>query len=256
MPTLIERSQIEDLAEDIRERIDAGGRIEDLAERVKTDGRLADVVGRIERSLPDTDGSRYDRAFQRGFARARTGYLVLGLALGTAAGVVAAALLDPQLGRSRRIDLTQRVNAATRRTSERVAGRREWLAERAKGVAIERGIVKPPTDASTGGDDSVNGAASAPVAVGPGSSETWSDRQLAATDAAAGRTEPSTSGSGEPEPAATTIGAAAPGAEAGEASTSESAGESAELEPVAAGPVWRATDDETDGSGGRGTNAG
>ena len=103
--TLLER--IADLADALRERLgdavddagkagratarSAGGRVEDLRSaslrtsddlaatlrdataRVTDGAPLDDVVRRLERRWPGTDEERYDRAFERGYARGRSG---------------------------------------------------------------------------------------------------------------------------------------------------------------------------------------
>lgn len=72
---------------------------------------MDDIVGRLMRELPDTDRNRYDIAYARGRAQARTSLMAGGLAVGVAAGSLAMFLLDPHLGRSRRIELRQRLGA-------------------------------------------------------------------------------------------------------------------------------------------------
>ena len=72
---------------------------------------MDDIVGRLMRELPDTDRNRYDIAYARGRAQARTSLMAGGLAVGAAAGSLAMFLLDPNRGRRRRIELRQRLGA-------------------------------------------------------------------------------------------------------------------------------------------------
>ena len=91
---------------------------------------MDDIVGRLLRELPDTDKDRYDIAFARGRAQARSSLVFSGLAVGLAVGSAAMFLLDPQLGRDRRIDFRQRIAGA-------VDQLRRTLATRRTGVALE-----------------------------------------------------------------------------------------------------------------------
>lgn len=92
---------------------------------------MDDIVGRLLRELPDTDKDRYDIAFARGRAQARSSLVFSGLAVGLAVGSAAMFLLDPQLGRSRRIDLRQRIADAADQLRRTVAARRTGLAHEA-----------------------------------------------------------------------------------------------------------------------------
>ena len=117
---------------------------------------MDDLVGRIARELPDTDRSRYDIAYERGRAQARSTLLFGGMALGTAVGAAAMFLLDPTHGRGRRIELGQRLGALGRDVSRTVTGRTTDLRNRAMGAASELGL--PGTPGHTTDEDS--GAAS------------------------------------------------------------------------------------------------
>ncbi len=101
---------------------------------------MDDLVSRISRELPDTDRDRYDIAYERGRAQARSTLLFGGLALGAAAGAVATLLLDPARGRGRRIELSQRVGAVARRAGRTAQGRVTDLRNRATGKATELGL--------------------------------------------------------------------------------------------------------------------
>ena len=59
---------------------------------------MNDLLARILRELPDTDRSRYDIAYERGRAQARTQLLAGGLVVGAIAGATAMFFLDPVRG--------------------------------------------------------------------------------------------------------------------------------------------------------------
>ena len=88
---------------------------------------MDDIVGRLLRELPDTDKDRYDIAFARGRAQARSSLVFSGLAVGLAVGSAVMFLLDPHSGRSRRIDLRQRIADAAAQLRRTVAARRPGL---------------------------------------------------------------------------------------------------------------------------------
>ena len=95
------------------------GRVEDLVDRIRQalpTERISTLVTNLERELPTTDKDRYDRAFGRGFARARTSFVVVGAATGIAAGIAGAFLLDPQRGPERRERASAQGSAAPRTT--------------------------------------------------------------------------------------------------------------------------------------------
>jgi hypothetical protein len=93
---------------------------------------MKDLVNRIQRELPDTDKDRYDVAYERGQAQARSGLLFGGLAFGALLGAAATFLFDPDRGASRRAQI-----------ASRVTGIRGDLQNRAKGTAIEAGFENP-----------------------------------------------------------------------------------------------------------------
>ena len=159
----LDQIKLDEILDELARRVDAEGRLDDLSKRIRSSGSLRDFVARLERELPDTDRDRYDRAFARGFARARSGYLFAGLALGAIGGAAAIALLDPQLGRSRRIGLGEKLAKWRKDVSQTAGGRGKWLSDRARGMAIERGVIRPEPSAS----------ARDWQAVGPGATETW-----------------------------------------------------------------------------------
>jgi hypothetical protein len=122
------------------------GRVEDLVDRIRralpTD-RINTLVANLERELPTTDKDRYDRAFGRGFARARASFVVVGAATGIAAGIAGAYLLDPQRGPQRRNALRARVRRTTDDVTGQVRRTATMTRDRARGFAYERGLIKP-----------------------------------------------------------------------------------------------------------------
>lgn len=105
---------------------------------------MDDIVGRLMRELPDTDKDRYNIAYERGRAQARSSLLAGGLALGLAAGAALMFLLDPHLGRGRRIDLRQRLSGAMNGMRRTFAARRDDIGNRALGAATELGLPGTP----------------------------------------------------------------------------------------------------------------
>jgi hypothetical protein len=105
---------------------------------------MEDIVSRLMRELPDTDKDRYDIAYERGRAQARSSLLAGGLAVGLAAGAALMFLLDPRLGRGRRIDLRQRLSGAMNGLRRTLAARREDIGNRALGAATELGLPGTP----------------------------------------------------------------------------------------------------------------
>ena len=109
---------------------------------------MDDILGRLMRELPDTDKDRYDLAYQRGRAQARSSLIAGGLAVGLAAGAGLMFLLDPRLGRGRRIDIRQRLGGAANGLRRTIAARRTDIGNRALGAATELGLPgTPPSNA-------------------------------------------------------------------------------------------------------------
>jgi hypothetical protein len=106
---------------------------------------MDDIVGRLMRELPDTDKDRYDLAYQRGRAQARSSLIAGGLAVGLATGAALMFLLDPRLGRGRRIDLRQRLGGAANGLRRTIAARRTDIGNRALGAATELGLPGTPS---------------------------------------------------------------------------------------------------------------
>ncbi|HEU5202910.1 MAG TPA: hypothetical protein VFU17_01300 [Candidatus Limnocylindrales bacterium] len=105
---------------------------------------MDDIISRLMRELPDTDKDRYDIAYERGRAQARTSLAAGGLAIGLAAGAAVMFLFDPRLGRGRRIELRQRLNGALNGLRRTLAARREDIGNRAMGAATELGLPGTP----------------------------------------------------------------------------------------------------------------
>jgi hypothetical protein len=108
-----------------------------------------DVVSRVQRELPDTDKTRYDVAYERGRAQARSGLLFGGLAIGSLLGAALMWVLDPVKGAGRRAQLGQRVTALRNHLQRTAGGRTKDLQNRVEGFAIERGVKSPPDDDAT-----------------------------------------------------------------------------------------------------------
>ena len=122
------------------------GRVEDLVDRIRQalpTERISTLVTNLERELPNTDKDRYDRAFGRGFARARASFVIVGAATGIAAGIAGAYLLDPQRGPQRRNALRTKLRRTTDDVTSQVRRTATLTADRARGFAHERGLIKP-----------------------------------------------------------------------------------------------------------------
>ena len=132
--------------------VDAGKGVDDLAERIRkalpTD-RIGKIVETLERDLPTTDKGRYDRAYSRGWARARTGFVIVGAAAGIAAGIAGAFLLDPNNGPRRREALRTKLRSTTEGVTGQLSRTATMATERARGLAVERGLIKPDDDDAT-----------------------------------------------------------------------------------------------------------
>jgi gas vesicle protein len=125
------------------------GRVDDLVERIRQalpTERITTLVTNLERELPNTDKDRYDRAFGRGFARARTSFVIVGAATGIAAGIAGAYLFDPQRGAHRRNALRSRLRRTTEDVTTQVRRTATLTTDRARGFAYERGLIKPDED--------------------------------------------------------------------------------------------------------------
>jgi hypothetical protein len=165
---------------------DAASKVEDVVLRLRKDlptDRLTSLVTNLERELPTTDKDRYDRAFARGWTRARTAFVGVGLLTGALAGIAGAFLLDPAQGPRRRATLRERFGSLGRQAG----GRATWAMDRAKGMAYERGILRPGTDSAGGhgSDDALRRRPQALVGVmdvpAPGGGSAMSDASVQET---------------------------------------------------------------------------
>jgi hypothetical protein len=121
-----------------------------LKEALPTE-RISSLVENLERELPTTDKGRYDRAYSRGWARARTSFVVVGALTGIIAGIAGAYLFDPRHGSQRRDMITTRVRRTTKDATRQASRAARLTTDRARGFAVERGLIKPGNgDASTG----------------------------------------------------------------------------------------------------------
>jgi gas vesicle protein len=123
---------------------------DDIAEKLRKalpTERISQLVENLERELPTTDKGRYDRAYSRGWARARTSFIVVGAATGIAAGIVGALLLDPRNGARRRAALRTRVQSTTQGVGATVSRTASMASDKARAIAVDRGLIKP--DAAT-----------------------------------------------------------------------------------------------------------
>jgi hypothetical protein len=105
---------------------------------------MDDIISRLMRELPDTDKDRYDIAYERGRAQARSSLAAGGLAVGLAAGAALMFLFDPRLGRGRRIELRQRLGGAMNGLRRTLAARQTDLGNRALGAATQLGLPGTP----------------------------------------------------------------------------------------------------------------
>jgi hypothetical protein len=146
--TVVARELGRDLRRDIgRDLAKAGGdlhvdeHMDDMAGRIRAVGSTTAVralVARLERDLPETDRDRYDRAYARGWIRARSTFLAVGLAAGIGAGLIAAALLDPKRGKARRDRIAGRTTTVAQGVQQRLSATAKVVSGRARGLTAER----------------------------------------------------------------------------------------------------------------------
>jgi hypothetical protein len=105
---------------------------------------MDDVVFRLLRELPDTDRDRYDIAYERGRAQARSSLLFGGMTIGLVAGALGLFLLDPLVGGGRRAQLAQRAKAVLNDLQRTIDGRSRDFRNRALGAATELGLPGTP----------------------------------------------------------------------------------------------------------------
>jgi gas vesicle protein len=78
------------------------------------------AIARLERELPEPERSRYNRAYLRGRAQARSIWLTVGIAAGISVGVAAALLLEPRNGKARREALKARARTLADRSTHTI----------------------------------------------------------------------------------------------------------------------------------------
>ena len=106
---------------------------------------MNDVVFRLLRELPDTDKDRYDIAYERGRAQARSSLLFGGMTIGLVAGALGLFLLDPVVGSGRRAQLAERAKALLndlQRTIDRGRSRESIVDWRGCGGCHDRGLAE------------------------------------------------------------------------------------------------------------------
>ena len=107
---------------------------------------MTDVIAKVLRELPDTDRTRYDIAYERGRAQARSQILFTGLALGAAVGAAAMFFLDPVRGTARRHEAGRQFVGRRNDLSRIVEGRMKDTRNRLEGAAIEAGVISPANE--------------------------------------------------------------------------------------------------------------
>ena len=128
------------------DKVQADGPLDEVGQRVRavvSTTAIRALIARLERELPDTDRDRYARAFARGRAQGRSKHVAVGLAAGVSAGIVAALLLEPEHGKVRRERIGRKVSSLTTGISSRAASTAKSAGDRARGIAVQRGLIKP-----------------------------------------------------------------------------------------------------------------
>jgi hypothetical protein len=105
---------------------------------------MKDVIAEVQKQLPGTDKDRYEVAYERGRAQARSALATVGLVLGVAVGTAIMFFFDPVLGRRRRALLQDRVTALSNDLSRTAENRAEDIGNRAKGFAAEHDMPGAP----------------------------------------------------------------------------------------------------------------
>jgi hypothetical protein len=105
---------------------------------------MKDVIAEVQKQIPGTDKDRYEIAYERGRAQARSALATIGLALGVAAGTAVMFFFDPVMGRRRRALLRDRAVALSNDLSRTAENRVEDIGNRAKGVAAEHDLPGSP----------------------------------------------------------------------------------------------------------------
>jgi len=101
-----------------------------------------DVLNRLQRELPDTDKDRYDVAYERGRAQARSSLLFGGIAIGALVGAALTFLFDPDRGEGRRAQIASRADELRHDLASKASHGAEDLQHRAKDMAAHTPVGK------------------------------------------------------------------------------------------------------------------
>ncbi len=148
------------------DRLAANNPIDEIGQRIRAATSTTAVpalIAQLEKGLPEVDRDAYHRAYTRGRVQARSKYLVVGIVAGVGAGVVAAILLDPQRGKERRTAIAARTSSLTRSLGRQAGAKVNLATAKARGVAAERGIIKPPAKAAAADAAAADLATEGPV---------------------------------------------------------------------------------------------
>lgn len=153
------------------DNVQVDGPLDEVGQRLRavaSTTAIRSLIARLERELPDTDRDRYARAFARGRAQGRSKHVAIGLAAGAGAGIVAALLLEPEHGKVRRERIGRRVSSLTAGISSRAASTARSAGGRVRGIAVERGLIKPEDGTPEPVTAAVSGGPVAPEVIDPG----------------------------------------------------------------------------------------
>ena len=180
---------VRDLRSDVARAVDkvqADGTLEEVGQRLRAVAATTAIGALIagpDLESPDTDRDRYARAYARGRAQGRSKYLAVGIAAGVTTGVVAAALLEPGHGKERRDRIASRVSSLTAVVSTRAASVADVARDRARGIAVERGLVKPDAGTAVPVTGAVSGEPVAAEVIDTGAVADGTADAIAAVDA-------------------------------------------------------------------------
>ena len=158
---------------------------------------MKNLISRIQRELPDTDKNRYDAAYERGRAQARSGPLLGGLAFGAIVGAGLMFLLDPDRGAARRSQLASRAIGVRDDLARTAGSHLEDLQNRAKDTNGTSHAIRPADPDAPGAnvpdpikpEEVQQYGASGPIAGATLFTESAEERNLAQADAEPGDLE-------------------------------------------------------------------
>jgi hypothetical protein len=139
---------------------------------------MDELVFRLLRELPDTDKDRYDIAYERGRAQARSSLLFGGMAVGLIAGGLGLFLLDRVVGAGRRARLTRQVKTVLSDLQRTTNG----LRNRTTGAATEFSLPATPRTNVERREDAAAAASRHEVRTPPRSAVASVARREEATD--------------------------------------------------------------------------